>query len=351
MRVGYVYDPIYLKHDTGAHVENSQRLVAIMNHLEETGLNKRLEHIKPRVATPEEITLVHSPALIAQIQVVAKKGGGWLDADTVMSGDSYQVALWAAGGMLRALEAVMDGGNPVFALVRPPGHHATHSQSMGFCLFNNIAIAARQALQKYGLERIAIIDFDVHHGNGSQDTFYNEPRVLYISTHESPLYPGTGSIEETGSGDGSGTTINIPLPAGSGDAEYITAFEQIIAPAVRRFAPQMILVSAGYDPHWSERLSMMEVSVSGFARMLGIIRDLANELCPSRLILSLEGGYPLDALAYSVGATFKVLLGDTEIEDPLGPPQAGFKMRGFQPPDIAPLIEQLKSLHRIPQVL
>ncbi|MFO8143282.1 MAG: histone deacetylase [Dehalococcoidales bacterium] len=348
MGVGYVYDSIYLKHDTGTHVENSQRLVAVMNHLRETELDMRLEHIKPRAATPEEITLVHSPDLIAQIQVMAKKGGGWLDADTVMSQDSYQVALWAAGGMLRALEVVMDGGNPVFALVRPPGHHANHSQAMGFCLFNNLAIAARQALRKYRLERIAIIDFDVHHGNGSQDTFYEEPHVLYISTHESPLYPGTGSIEETGSGDGAGTTINIPLPAGSGDIEYITAFEQIIAPAVRRFAPQMILVSAGYDPHWLERLSMMEVSVTGFARMVGIIRDLTGELCPDRLILSLEGGYPLDVLAASVGATFKVLLGDTEIEDSLGQPQAGFKMRGFQTPDITPLIEKLKKVHKLP---
>jgi len=347
MGVGYVYDPVYLKHDTGTHVENSKRLVAVMNHLEETGLDKRLEHIKPRVATPEEITLVHSPDLVAQIQVMAKKGGGWIDADTVMSRDSYQVALWAAGGVLAALEVVMDGGNPVFALVRPPGHHATHSKAMGFCLFNNLAIAARQALKKYDLERIVIIDFDVHHGNGTQDSFYEEPRVLYISTHESPLYPGTGSKEETGSGDAAGTTINIPLPAGSGDTEYTTAFEQIIAPAVRRFAPQMILVSAGYDPHWLERLSMMEVSVTGFARIVGIIRGLASELCPDRLIFSLEGGYPLDALAYSVGATFSVLLGDNEIEDPLGQPQAGFKMRGFRPPDIAPLIEDLKKLHNL----
>jgi len=348
MSVGYVYDPIYLKHDTGQHVENAQRLVAVMTCLEESGLKQQLEYIKPRAATAEEIALVHSPELIAQIQVMAKKGGGWLDSDTVMSADSYQAALYAAGGLLRAAEVVLDGGGSVFALVRPPGHHATSTQAMGFCLFNNVAIAARYALSKYKLERIAIIDFDVHHGNGTQDIFYDEPRVLYISAHEWPLYPGTGSMEETGSGDGEGTTINIPLPAGSSDTEYLEAFDQVIVPAVRRFAPQLVLVSAGYDPHWSERLAMMEVSVTGFARMTEIIKGLADELCDGRLIFALEGGYPLDALAASVRATFDVLLGNTGIEDPQGQPKLGFKMRGFEPPDITSLIEQIKRLHNLP---
>jgi len=348
MSVGYVYDPIYLKHDTGQHVENAQRLVAVMTCLEESGLKQQLEYIKPRAATAEEIALVHSPELIAQIQVMAKKGGGWLDSDTVMSADSYQAALYAAGGLLRAAEVVLDGGGSVFALVRPPGHHATSTQAMGFCLFNNLAIAAKYALSKYKLERIAIIDFDVHHGNGTQDIFYDEPRVLYISAHESPLYPGTGSMEETGSGDGEGTTINIPLPAGSSDTEYLEAFDQVIVPAVRRFAPQLVLVSAGYDPHWLERLAMMEVSVTGFARMTEIIKGLADELCDGRLIFALEGGYPLDSLAASVRATFDVLLGNTGIEDSLGQPQPGFKMRGFEPPNITSLIEQIKQLHNLP---
>ena len=251
MSVGYVYDPIYIKHDTGRHVENAQRLVAVMTRLEESGLKRQLACIKPRAATADEIALVHSPDLIARIEAMAKKGGGRLDADTVMSADSYRVALYAAGGLVRAVEVVLDGGGSVFALVRPPGHHATSTQAMGFCLFNNVAIAARYALSKYKLECIAIIDFDVHHGNGTQDIFYDEPRVLYISTHESPLYPGTGSMEDTGSGDGEGATINIPLPAGSGDTVYLDAFEQVVVPAVRRFAPQLVLVSAGYDSHWS----------------------------------------------------------------------------------------------------
>lgn len=348
MSVGYVYDPVYLEHDTGQHVENARRLVAIMTCLEESGLKEQLDYIRPRAATADEVALVHSPELIARIQIMAKQGGGWLDPDTVMSAESHRAALYAAGGLIRATEVVLDRGGSVFALVRPPGHHATSNQAMGFCLFNNVAIATRYAQSRYGLERIAIIDFDVHHGNGTQDIFYEEPRVLYISAHEYPLYPGTGTMEETGSGDGKGTTINIPLPAGSGDDEYLYAFEQVIVPAVRRFTPQLVLVSAGYDPHWSERLAMMEVSVTGFARMTGVIKGLADELCDGRLVFALEGGYPLDSLAASVRATFDVLLGNPDIKDPLGQPQPGFKMRGFKQPDITSLIAQLKQLHNLP---
>jgi len=348
MSVGYVYDPVYLEHDTGQHVENARRLVAIMTCLEESGLKERLEYIRPRAATADEVALVHSPERIARIQIMAKQGGGWLDPDTVMSAESHRAALYAAGGLIRATEVVLDRGGSVFALVRPPGHHATSNQAMGFCLFNNVAIATRYAQSRYGLERIAIIDFDVHHGNGTQDIFYEEPRVLYISAHEYPLYPGTGTMEETGSGDGKGTTINIPLPAGSCDNEYLYAFEQVIVPAVRRFTPQLVLVSAGYDPHWSERLAMMEVSVTGFARMTGVIKGLADELCDGRLVFALEGGYPLDSLAASVRATFDVLLGNPDIKDPLGQPQPGFKMRGFKQPDITSLIAQLKQLHNLP---
>ena len=349
MKVGYVYDPIYLKHDTGGHPEKAQRLEAIISHLEQTGLKQQLLPIKPRVATTEEISLVHGKQYISYIQEVAKNGGGWLDVDTVMSPNSYDAALYAAGGVIRATEAVMDGEvGSAFALVRPPGHHATATQAQGFCLFNNIAIGAKYALNKYKLQRIAIIDFDVHHGNGTQETFYDDPQVLYISTHQYPLYPGTGRIEETGSGGGKGATVNIPLSPGSGDAEYLEVFDQIIVPIARRFSPQLILVSAGYDAHWSDGLAMMEVSVTGFARMVGIIKGLADELCSGRLALTLEGGYPLDALAASVKATFDVLLGNTKIEDPLGQPQPGFKMRGFKPPDISSLVESIKGIHNLP---
>ncbi len=344
MKVGIIYDPIYLKHDTGGHVENAGRLEAIISHLEKTGLRQQLTPVKPRSASVEEISLVHEKQYISDIQDAAQRGGGWLDADTVMSADSYEAAIYAAGGVIKATEAVMKGEvGSAFALARPPGHHATSQRAMGFCLFNNVAIAAKYALAKYELERILIIDFDVHHGNGTQGTFYDDPQVLYISTHEYPFYPGTGKAEETGSGAGEGTTINIPLPAGCGDAEYLSVFEQIVVPAARRFNPGLILVSAGYDTHWADGLALMQVSATGFAQMVKIIKGLADELCSGRLVFTLEGGYNLTALAASVKATFDVLLGNTNIEDPLGQ-----SSRSFEAPDITRLIESIKGIHNLP---
>ncbi len=343
MKAGIIYDPIYLKHDTGGHVENAGRLEAIISHMEQTGLKQQLTPVKPRSASVEEISLVHDKQYISHIQDTAQRGGGWLDADTVMSADSYQAAIYAAGGVIKATEVVMNGEvGSAFALVRPPGHHATSRRAMGFCLFNNVAIAAKYALAKYELERILIIDFDVHHGNGTQGTFYDDPQVLYISTHEYPFYPGTGKAEETGIGAGEGTTINIPLPAGCGDAEYLSVFVQIVVPAARRFNPGLILVSAGYDTHWADGLALMQISVTGFAQMVKIIKELADELCSGRLVFTLEGGYNLTALAASVKATFDVLLGNTNIEDSLGQ-----SPRSSEAPDITRLIESIKGLHNL----
>ncbi len=344
MKVGLVYDPIYLKHDTGSHIENAGRLEAVLAHLEQTGLRPQLTAIKPRAASAEELLLVHDKQYISHVQSAAHQGGGWLDPDTVISPDSYEAALYAAGGVMAATEAVMNGEvNSAFALVRPPGHHATAHHAMGFCLFNNVAIAARYALAQYKLERISIIDFDVHHGNGTQEAFYEDPRVLYISTHQYPFYPGTGWFDETGSGRARGTTINIPLPAGSGDVEYLQSFSQIIIPAARRFDPQLILVSAGYDAHWADGIASMQVSVAGFAQMVRMIKELADELCNGRLALTLEGGYNLPTLAASIKATFDVMLGSTEIED-----SAGQSPRRFATPDIASLIKQLREIHNLP---
>ena len=290
-----------------------------------------------------ELALVHQKEYIKQIEEVAQRGGGWLDLDTVTSADSYEVARYAAGGVIRAVEAVMTGEvASAFALVRPPGHHATSSYAKGFCLFNNIAIATQYALAEYELERILIVDFDVHHGNGTQEAFYDDPRVMYISTHEYPFYPGTGSIEETGAGAAQGTTINIPLPAGCGDGEYLAVFEQIIVPAGRRFNPQLILVSAGYDNHWADPLAMMQVSVSGFGQMVRIIKGLADELCGGHLVFTLEGGYNLNALVASVKATFDVLLGNS-IDDPLGE-----SPRSLRSPKISNLIGAIKEIHKLP---
>ena len=343
MRVGFVYDPIYLKHDTGQHPENAKRLGAIISHLERTGLKQQLTPVRPRAASAEELLFVHSAHYISHIRDVAQRGGGWLNADTVMSSNSYEAALYAAGGVIKATEAVMSREvDSAFALVRPPGHHATREQAGGFCLFNNVAIATKYALANYRLERVLIIDFDVHHGNGTQAAFYDDPHVLYISTHEYPFYPGTGSIEETGSVAGEGTTINIPLPAGSGDSEYLEVFKQIIIPAARRFKPQLTLVSAGYDSHWADELALMQVSITGFAQMVKSIKELGDELCNGRLVFGLEGGYNLTALAASVKATFDMLLGNNTIEDPLG--QAPSR---FERPDIVPLIKKIKEIHSL----
>jgi acetoin utilization deacetylase AcuC-like enzyme len=228
-----------------------------------------------------------------------------------MSPCSHSAASLAAGGLVKGVDLVMKGQlDTIFALVRPPGHHATTSTAMGFCLFNNIAIAANEARRKYGVERILIADFDVHHGNGTQEAFYQDPGVLYFSVHQYPLYPGTGSVTEIGAGPGVGYTVNVPLPPWSGDREYIRAFEEVLVPLARRFRPQLILSSAGYDAHWADDMSFMQLSAGDFGRITSILRQLADDLCDGRLVLALEGGYHLQALASSVEATLSVLLGE-----------------------------------------
>ena len=344
MKVGFVYDPVYLKHDTGQHPENASRLKAIMRYLERTGPWQQLESFAPAVAAVPAIALVHDRQYITQVCELAEKGGGQLDADTVVSAGSYQAARYAAGGAIRAVEAVIqEQMDSVFALVRPPGHHALAKRGMGFCLFNNIAIAARYALQKYGLQRIAIIDFDVHHGNGTQDAFYDDPKVLYVSIHQSGHFPGTGGLEESGASNAAGSNINIPLPAGCGDGEYKAVFGEIIVPALRRFKPQLIMVSAGYDAHWADGLATMQVSIGGFAAITGIIKGLAEELCDGRIVLSLEGGYNLTVLSAVVRATFEVLLGIKDIEDKLGQLPVEIEI-----PQITDLVRRIKEIHNLP---
>jgi acetoin utilization deacetylase AcuC-like enzyme len=330
MKAGLVYDPIYLEHDTGDHVENSRRLVEAMSYLKETGIREKLISLPARPASLEELKMIHAPEYISYVKSKAQKGGGWLDSDTVMSTKSYEAALHAVGGVLVAVEAVVqEKVDNAFALVRPPGHHATHDQAMGFCIFNNVAIAARFGLSQFNLNRVLIVDFDVHHGNGTQDAFYAEPEVLYFSTHQYPFYPGTGGMDETGSGRGEGTTVNFPMAAGWGDEEYLRAFNEVLVPVARRFQPQLILVSAGFDAHWADHLAMMKATITGFAQMTRILKELAAELCQGRLVFALEGGYNLRVVASSTKATFDVLLGNSEIDDPLGKASAATKPGGF----------------------
>jgi acetoin utilization deacetylase AcuC-like enzyme len=343
MKAGLVYDPIYLEHDTGDHVENAQRLVTTMSYLKEAGIREKLTCLPARPALLEELEMIHTPEYISYVKNKAKKGGGWLDPDTVMSPRSYEVALYAAGGVLAAVEAVMKSEvDNAFALVRPPGHHAIRDRAMGFCIFNNVAIAAKFALSKFNLKRVLIADFDVHHGNGTQDAFYADPKVLYFSTHQYPFYPGTGWLDETGTGAGEGTTVNFPMAAGWGDEEYWRAFNEVLVPVARRFQPQFILVSAGFDAHWADHLAMMRVTITGFAQMARILKELADELCQGRLVFTLEGGYNLQVVASSVKAIFDVLLDNSEIGDPLGEASMARNPGGFDEH-----IEAIKRIHHI----
>lgn len=317
--VGFVYDPVFLDHETGTHPENGARMTATMTLLEESGVLDGVHRIGSRVATPDELTLVHDPRYVAVVREAAGSGGGWADPDTLITPRSYDVAATVVGSTLAALDAVMAGDvASAYCLVRPPGHHATPVQAMGFCLFNHVAVAAAYARAKHGITRVAIVDFDVHHGNGTQDAFYNDPDVLYASTHEYPFYPGSGAANEIGEGAGRGTTVNIPMLHGSGDAEHLRAFEEIVAPAVRQFRPELILVSAGFDAHFADDIAMQQLSVDGYGALTSVVTGLAVELCDGRLLMAQEGGYHLVALPWCVRRTVEILRGAKQTPDPLG---------------------------------
>jgi acetoin utilization deacetylase AcuC-like enzyme len=317
--VGFVYDPLFLEHDTGSHPESAGRMTATMALLDECGLLSKLTRIPARAATADELALVHDPRYVAGVQRAAESGGGWVDPDTLITPRSYDVAAHVVGGTLNALDAVMRGDvESAYCLVRPPGHHATPTQAMGFCIFNHVAVAAAYALVRYGLERVAIVDYDVHHGNGTQDAFYRDGRVLYISTHEYPFYPGTGAAEEIGEGAGRGMNVNIPMPHGSGDSEHISAFRQVAEPALRRFRPELIVVSAGYDGHFADDIALQQLSVDGYGTLVSIVKSMADELCGGRVLFAQEGGYHLTALPWCIRRTIELLRGDVPATDPLG---------------------------------
>lgn len=314
MQVGVVMDELFLGHQPpasapalGSHPERPERLRAVADALAAAGLATRATRLSTRAAREEELGLVHTAGAIADLARIVPGQTGWLDDDTYYSPGSWAAALAAAGAAVDLTLASVAGRLPRgLAVVRPPGHHATPSRPMGFCLFNNVAIAAAAA-RAAGCARVAVVDWDVHHGNGTQDAFYDDPSVLYVSTHQYPFYPGSGASTEIGTGAGVGTTVNVPLPAGSGDAEYAAAFDDVVAPALLAFRPDLILVSAGYDPFAEDPLAEMTVSTDGFRRMAEVVRRTADAICAGRMVCVLEGGYDLAGLAAGTLATFNVL--------------------------------------------
>jgi len=307
---GIVLDPRMLAHDPGAgHPERPERLAVLLDRLQGAS---GLTPLGIRPADEDELTLVHSVGYVERAAATAGRPRVIFDADTSTSPGSYAAARLAAGGLLTACEAVLAGEvRNGMALVRPPGHHAERGRAMGFCLFNNVAIAAAW-LRRRGVHRLAIIDWDLHHGNGTQHLFESDPDVLYVSTHQFPFYPGTGHVNEVGSGAGVGRTLNLPFPAGFGDAEYALAFLQVVLPVCRQFAPEFVLVSAGFDCDARDPLGGMEVTPAGFTRMAQVCVEIAEECAQGRIVAVLEGGYDLDAIGEGVDAVLGVLRGTSE---------------------------------------
>lgn len=304
----YVAHPSSHRHETGPHPENAGRLRAIETALEAAGW-AGLERIEAPAASREQLLRVHDEAHLEAIEALSARGGGMVDMDTVMSEGSLEAALHAAGGAANAAERLLAGEDTfAFCGLRPPGHHAERARAMGFCLFNNAAIAAAHAHDDCGVERVAVLDWDVHHGNGTEEIFARSSEVLYISIHQWPLYPGTGAAEYSGEGAGEGFTLNLPVAPGSGSEEFLGLVDDIAVPAMREFAPGLVIVSAGYDAHRDDPLASCRVETAAYGEMATAVRELAEEL-DVPVLVCLEGGYSPAALAASVAATIAGLAG------------------------------------------
>jgi acetoin utilization deacetylase AcuC-like enzyme len=314
---GIVTDNRYIKHDPGAfHPESPRRLEALYEMLESGNMRGKFYQIEPRLVEMSELTLIHRQSYIDEVAATAGIAHTSLDADTVTSADSYEAALLAAGGLIEAVDLVMEGTlKNAFAFVRPPGHHAEAGRSGGFCLFNNVAVAAAAARKKHGLKRILITDWDLHHGNGTQHSFYDDPGVLYFSTHQYPYYPGTGSAGEIGRGPGEGYTINVPLSRGRNDTDYVRIFKELLEPVALAYKPELMLLSAGFDICRGDTLGGMEVSVQGFAKLMRVLMNTADQCCDGRLVATLEGGYNISMLVQSSKAVLKEMNGETRVTD------------------------------------
>jgi acetoin utilization deacetylase AcuC-like enzyme len=310
MAVSLIYDSVYLKHDTGVHPENAKRLEAILRAIDkDESLSNRLVRIAPKPAHNEDIARCHREELVYHLESLCVRGERNVDVDTRISPESFEVAKLAAGAATTAVDAVMnqDGGR-AFCVIRPPGHHATITNAMGFCLFNNAAIGARYAQEKYGVERVLIVDWDVHHGNGTQDIFWTDPSVFYFSTHQYPHYPGTGAADERGGGRGEGTTLNIPLPGGTAAREHRRAFIDALHQIERTFPPDLIIISAGFDSRRGDPLGGLMLEDTDFSEMTKEVLRIAEKHASGRVLGLLEGGYNLELLGGSVRSHISALL-------------------------------------------
>jgi acetoin utilization deacetylase AcuC-like enzyme len=339
-KTAVVEDKRFLDHRGPAgHPERPERISAVGAAVD--ARSEALTRFAPRAATPDEILRVHSREHFDQIAQASRRAPAQVDPDTYISARSFEVALLAAGGTaelaLRVARGELDSG---LAAVRPPGHHAESDRAMGFCLFNNVAVAARALQKEESVDRIMILDWDVHHGNGTQHIFESDPSVLYASTHQFPFYPGTGAVGETGVGRGEGFTFNVPLPAGCGDREYVGVMERLIAPAARSFRPEVILVSCGFDAHRDDPLAAMNVTREGYRDMSAIARALADDLCGGRISFVLEGGYAVSGLEDGANAVLDVIAGEDSPELPESAPVSTGKV-------LDSIVEQVARAHRL----
>jgi len=340
-RTGIAFDPVFLMHNQTGHPENAKRLESIISRLKEKSLLDKVKQLKSRLAEIDEISICHTKEYVEYVKTFCEKGGGYFDPDTYSNIDSFMAAATAVGSSIDLTKAVIRGElRNGFALLRPPGHHALANRSMGFCLLGNIAIAAKISLHHPEIRKVSIVDFDVHHGNGTQGLIGDDPNILFISTHQYPFYPGTGSIRETGTGDAEGTVVNIPLQAGVGDEGFKIVYEKVVIRSLERFRPDLILVSAGYDAHWKDPLANLNLSLSGFNLISRELIKCAEEICSGKIVFFLEGGYNLEVLSNGVANSIRRLLGIESFDDPLG-------KSDYREPDIKKLIKELIEIHKL----
>jgi acetoin utilization deacetylase AcuC-like enzyme len=341
MTTVYATHPRYADHDLSGHPECADRIRAVWRGLDESGVAARMQPLEVGPLDIEAVLAVHTDDYLDLLRRINDTPRTiHLDPDTYAGPDALTIARLSAGGVVAATDAVLSGtADNGLAAVRPPGHHAMPDRAMGFCLLGNVAIAVRHAQTHYGIERILIVDYDVHHGNGTEAMFYDDPSVLYVSTHQYPFYPGTGAAGDIGTGSGEGYTVNIPLPAGSGDANYATVFDTVVWPAAERFDPELMLVSVGFDAYWADPLAGMRLTLPGYSHLAAEVVRMAQGLCADKVVFVLEGGYDMDALRYGVSNIARLLLGDPPVDPP-----------GAQPsprpePDIDRLVARIKQLH------